>query len=273
MKHWPLWALACLGLSGCADLKAKPQTPLAPHALYVAMGSSYAAGTSIGGTKPGTPGRCGRSAQSYASLAATWLGLELIDATCGGATTANVLNAWNEVPAQIESVTPETRLVTITIGGNDVGFVRNLMANTCAAASRGCGPVQVVTEADWSRMESGLKEIVHKVQERAPQARIVLVDYVSVLSQRGNCNAMRMTDDALRTVRATSERFAKVTASVARESKVDLLAAGKLSAHHTPCDAVPWSVGAVGPKGSVPWHPNAAGHTAIAQALVRKLVN
>ena len=53
----------------------------------------------------------------------------------------------------------------------------------------------------------------------------------------------------------------------------DLLAAGKLSGNHTPCDKEPWGVAAPGSAPGVPWHPNAAGHDAIAQALVRMLSN
>ncbi|GGC13951.1 hypothetical protein GCM10011494_35940 [Novosphingobium endophyticum] len=37
----------------------------------------------------------------------------------GGATTAHILGPWNELPAQIDALTDDTALVTVTIGVAD----------------------------------------------------------------------------------------------------------------------------------------------------------
>jgi lysophospholipase L1-like esterase len=98
-----------------------------PGSRYVAMGSSFAAGPGIPGRAPGSPRRAGRSSGNYAHLVARALGLGLHDVTYSGATTSDVLSAAARgQPAQLAAVTPDTRLVTITAGGNDVGFLPRL---------------------------------------------------------------------------------------------------------------------------------------------------
>ena len=57
----------------------------------------------------------------------------MVDVSCSGATTAHILKRWGGLPPQIDAVTPAARLVTVTIGGNDVGYVGGLMAASCDA--------------------------------------------------------------------------------------------------------------------------------------------
>ncbi len=102
-----------------------PPIPAGSH--YVAMGSSFAAGPGLPPRAPGSPRRAGRSARNYAHLVASALGLDLHDVTYSGATTGDILGpSAAGQPAQLDAVTPATRLVTITAGGNDVGFVPRL---------------------------------------------------------------------------------------------------------------------------------------------------
>ena len=114
-----------------------PPIPAGSH--YVAMGSSFAAGPGLTPRAPGSPRRAGRSAANYAHLVAAALGLELHDVTYSGATTGDILGlSAPGQPAQLDAVTPATRLVTITAGGNDVGFLprRGASASACAAGRR-----------------------------------------------------------------------------------------------------------------------------------------
>jgi len=127
-------AALAIALAGCAAGPAPDVAPLAAKARYVAMGSSFAAGSGFGPIKPGTPQRCGRSTENYAAVLAAQLDLALIDVACGGSTTVHVLGPWNELPPQIDAVTAETALVTITIGGNDIGYVGYLLGQSCQRA-------------------------------------------------------------------------------------------------------------------------------------------
>jgi lysophospholipase L1-like esterase len=101
--------------------------PIPGGSRYVAMGSSFAAGPGLPSRAPGSPRRAGRSTGNYAHLIARALGLDLHDVTFSGATTSDILGpSAAGRAAQLDAVTPETSLVTITAGGNDVGFVPRL---------------------------------------------------------------------------------------------------------------------------------------------------
>jgi lysophospholipase L1-like esterase len=112
--------------------------PIAAGSRYVAMGSSFAARRRIPSRVPGSPRRAGRSTGNYAHHVARALGLDLHDVTYSGATTSDILHrSAAGQPAQLDAVTPATRLVTITAGGNDVGYLPRL---TLASLPGRCGP-------------------------------------------------------------------------------------------------------------------------------------
>lgn len=260
--------LAIPGLSGCAIGSSSADIASLPAgSRHVALGSSFAAGTGIGGIKPGTPERCGRSPRNYATLVSEELGLVLDDQTCGGATSAHVLGPWNELPAQIDAVNADTRLVTITIGGNDLGFVRNLYIAGCQRAVA-CPPVAGPAEADIARLEQGLSAIAQEVVRRAPRARLIFVQYVTLVPEQP-CEALHLPPETVPVLQGIARDLASATARVAARHGAEVIPADALSRGHTACDAQPWSTGPkiTGPEGNSPWHPTAAGHQAIAGAI------
>src|SRR5436190_9331779 len=81
---------------------------------YVALGDSYSSGT---GTRTYFDSTCQRSVYAYPYLLSQRrANTQLTFAACSGAKTGDVLNN------QVSSVTSDTKIVTITIGGNDAGF-------------------------------------------------------------------------------------------------------------------------------------------------------
>jgi lysophospholipase L1-like esterase len=260
--------LACSATASRAD-----QKPLLDSPRYVAMGSSYAAGAGIGAIVPQTPKRCGRTVNNYPHLLAERLRLTLNDVSCGGATTANILSAWGELPPQIDAVTLDTRLVTITIGGNDVNFVRDLALGVCAkigsdqGMKRSCPVNPATSENDWISLEQRLREIARAVFVRAPNAHLIFVDYLKVIPDNKVCATIPLDAEATGKARAKFRRLANLTAKVAREEGALVLRASRLSKGHETCSADPWAIGYPAP--GAPWHPTAAGHTAVANALVR----
>lgn len=90
------------------------------------------------------PLRAARSAANYPHLVAQRLGLDLVDVTYSGATTAHVLtDPQNGEPPQIDALDGWESLVTVTIGGNDVGYVPLLTA--AALPGENASPTPAVT--------------------------------------------------------------------------------------------------------------------------------
>jgi lysophospholipase L1-like esterase len=287
MNRRALTPALLLALWACAPAPAPHAAPLPPGATYVAMGSSFAAGPGV--TVPAdTPlNRCARSTDNYAHQLARRRNLHLIDVTCSGAATANLLSPWGDLPAQLDALTPDTALVTITIGGNDVGYLRGLMMASCqsgannlpsfcrrpAQASAGAAPSGLLaapTEEAWQQVEAGLDRISQEVRRRAPSARLIFVDYVGILPQHRLCDRTPLAPEAAITARATAARLAALTARAAERAGADLIKASDLSRGHDACAADPWVTGFIAPPGEMhftPYHPNLAGMTAIANAL------
>jgi lysophospholipase L1-like esterase len=101
-------------------------TDLSPGDRYVALGSSFAAGPGLRPRSPGSPRHAMRSSINYAHLLADRLGLQLTDVSWSGPTAAQIAERLPGRPAQLEAVTADTALVTLTCGGNDVGYIPRL---------------------------------------------------------------------------------------------------------------------------------------------------
>ncbi|HYD50847.1 MAG TPA: SGNH/GDSL hydrolase family protein [Terriglobales bacterium] len=256
------------------------------------MGSSFAAGPGVATAADNPRNRCGRSSENYARQLARLRHLRLTDVSCGGATTAHLLGSWNELPSQLDALRTDTKLVTITIGGNDVNYIGGLMAGSCssseyaspasaavcqgmrrrAGAADGARPPP--SEETWERLGANLRQIAQEVTRRAPQARLVFVDYVTVLPDRGACRAAPLAPEAAAFARNTARRLAELTANAARSVNADVIRASRLSKDHHACSADPWATGFVSKEGMfepAPYHPNLAGMTAIAKKIDRQL--
>ncbi|WP_141811325.1 SGNH/GDSL hydrolase family protein [Nocardia bhagyanarayanae] len=195
---------AAAALSATTGIGPTHAEPVAAGARYVALGASYAAGPGI---TPMLDEGCLPSARNYPGQLAETLGLELVDVTCSGATTANILDQPQRLPSgpvmppQIGAVTPDTELVTITIGGNDLGLIGGMIARSCGPglvgalsvvsflASEVCtsvlGDSAEPTPADFERVQRAIADVVRAVQSAAPNATVLLVEYLPVLDHDG----------------------------------------------------------------------------------------
>lgn len=245
---------------------------------YVALGSSFAAGPGVTQRVPGSPVVCARSRDNYAHLLARKRQLSLVDMSCSGATTKQVLESgWMLQPAQISAVNEDTELVTVTIGGNDVSYMGNLIALGCDANTgrvvRFLGGCRVKTaaqlEKSFAALPNQLTRIATEVHQRAPKARLIFVNYFTVLPESGTCERLGLSADAANQMRAVAKRLADITREVALNNHADLLDLANLSASHNDCAADPWLRG-MHPEGGMlaaPLHPNLEGMQAVADAL------
>lgn len=262
-------------LTVLAASAASAQAP-APGSRYVSMGSSYAAGPSVGTPDP-SGASCQRSSSNYAHLVATKRHLTLIDVSCSSAVTNNILmQGQHGLPAQIEAVTADTRLVSILIGGNDIDYVGDLLALSCrdtgGASCHVADPTDV--QRKMAALPSSLDRVIDEVRRRAPQARIVLVGYLPAIpaSGPGTCAAVPLTPQDAARVRGVAIRLAQIIGGAAARDHVGIVRASMIGTGHDACAAEPFIAGYHPPRNpgwSSPaaYHPTQAGMNAVAQAL------
>lgn len=276
-----LAGLAILALAALAVvyIQGKRRPTGAPD--YVALGSSFASGPGLKPRSPGSPLLCARSDANYAHLLARKRGLALVDVSCAGATTEHVLRGGQYFQrAQLDAVTPQTRLVTATIGGNDVAYLGNLAALSCGPApslvarlAGMCTPVpdQTVRSA-FVRLAVSLREIAAEVHRRSPQARLVFVDYLTVLPPSGTCPQLDLSAADADHLRIVAAKLVATTRDAARSTGADLVDMAALSQGHDVCATDPWLNGRHPPSlFTAPLHPNGGGMAAVADAIDRLL--
>jgi lysophospholipase L1-like esterase len=243
---------------------------------YVALGSSMAAGPGIRPQVRGAPFGSARSARNYAHLTAEQLNLDLVDVTFSGATTAHVLSERQRgAPPQIDALDGSEELVTVTIGGNDVGYVPVLMAATLPRPARLLPAIGALFDrAARDRALNGvgdsLRSIGTAIRARAPRARVVFVDYLTLMPPDGVAAPPLSAADA-DLGRHIAARLEEATAAAAQATGCELVRAGQASRDHHPWSAEPWTVGAGWPLPwrPAPFHPNAAGMRAVANLIAK----
>ena len=244
---------------------------MAPGSQYVAMGSSYAAGYGIQPQVPGA-GSCGRSELDYPHLVAAKMHLKLDDVSCGGAVTANALDTpQGSAPPQIDAVTSKTRLVTMTIGGNDVNYVGTAIEcgqpnSTCVATAN---PAE--TDAAFQALPHSLTDLIKAVRAKARSAIVVLVTYVRLVPPTA-CPALHYTPAATRLVASIGARLQGVSVTVANDDHVRLVDPYAIGAAHGPCATGTnrWVAGLVATNG-FEYHPTVAGHQEMAHLVEQDL--
>jgi lysophospholipase L1-like esterase len=167
-------ATAVVALAGFVTVGALPAAGAAGVVEYVALGDSYAAGW--GGGEPYFNGDCKQSAQGYPALLNSQQRIDLVaNATCKGAKTSDVLDY---VVGPQSALTPHTRLVTLTVGGNDLDVAG--VAATCTDPKAPDGACEAAIQEALGRLRELGPALLHlyaMVAAKAPDARIVVTGY------------------------------------------------------------------------------------------------
>jgi lysophospholipase L1-like esterase len=243
----------CRLLVVAALLAAAPAT--AARERYVALGDSYSSGTGTG--RYDLARGCQRSRDAYPALvAARRPKLELVFAACSGATTSDVL------ATQVQRVTPATRWVTITIGGNDAGFIGVITACAGSDAGGACGrAIGRARERIRHDLPGRIDRVLREIRRRAPDARVIVLGYPRLFAgagcdartsfTRAETAALNRGADLLRdTLRA------RVRAAGGRVRFADAIPA---FAGHGICSGADWIHGLADRLGDS-FHPNRAGY-------------
>lgn len=253
----------------------------------VALGSSFAAGP---GLQPVLDRAAMRSGRNYAHLVATQLDATLIDATVSGATTASILHETQRVKRrvfapQIESVHRGTDLVTVTAGGNDLGYLGGVMltallgqlgrwwlSRPVADLIRGRRVLRPLRPEQREAATDGLVRIVNGVRSRAPQARVVLVDYLPVFTDSTTGGpGVPLTVAELDHFRGVAADLSEAHAEASRRTGADLVPASAYDQRHGAGSPVPWVDGLQVRALASSFHPTLDGMRAVANAVLEHL--
>ena len=246
---------------------------------YVALGSSMAAGPGIRPSADKTPLRAGRSARNYPHLVAERLCLDLVDVTYSGATTANVLtDPQHGAPPQVDALDGSENLVTVTIGGNDVGYVPLLMAAGLPRVVRFLpllgGLVRESldpTARDRALVDvaESLKEVGRALRQRSPRAKVLFIDYLTLLPPAGTA-APPLSGVDVALGRRVADTLERLTGEAAADTGCEWVRVAEASREHHAWSAEPWTTkfGLPLPGRPAPLHPNAAGMRATADLIV-----
>ena len=232
------------------------------------------------------------------------LALELTDVTCSGASTKHMwerhgvspeeefaeyggqfgYDGYPGNPPQLDALRPDTDVVTLQIGGNDIGF--GGIATTCGEAAirqTGCRPA-VEAEHPFERIAATAPKIaavLDEIHRRSPGADIYVLGYPGIfaIGPTASCPAMGVGEDDAQYLRGIEEALNDMIRSVADEpgrtysdatTYVDVYGP---SAGHTACDlpVIRWVEPIVPVNAAAPVHPNLGGMTAIRDILIPQI--
>ncbi len=160
-----LAATAVLTVALAASASAAP----ADH--YVALGDSYSSGVGAGDYTDES-GDCDRSTNAYSQLYANDRSpASYVSVACSGATTSTVNSS------QLSALSASTTLVSITVGGNDVGF-SNIMETCVIDGEDDCiAAVNAAEATARANLAGWLGTTYSGIAAAAPNARVVVLGY------------------------------------------------------------------------------------------------
>jgi hypothetical protein len=267
--------LACAALATFAAFAAS-----ASAARYVALGDSYAAGPFI--PNPVLPLGCLKSDHNYSHLAAPSIG-PLRDASCSGAKTDDMANPQSiEIdgpnPPQFNSLEAGTEVVSLTIGGNDIGFSE--VAQSCITLNPFSSPCKDKYDSGGhdqlaERIEATAPKVaavLQGVHARSPGARVYVLNYPAIFPETGHgCwPQMPVSYADAPYLRATEQRLDAMIATQAAANGATLVNWYQASIGHDACksSSVRWVEPLVPNNPAAPIHPNLTGMQGAASLLV-----
>ncbi|KAJ4386549.1 hypothetical protein N0V93_009446 [Gnomoniopsis smithogilvyi] len=237
----------------------------------VGLGSSFAAGPGI---PPQIETAAKRSGSNYAHLLANRLGAKLTD-----------LSAF---PAQVAHVPGDADAVLITGGGNDLGYIGDLILDSLSAYLvfrlvwrmyrwfKG-GP-QDAKKLDMDALAERYGKVLDAIHAKAPKAHVVVVEYLALLGPDAKPGMdVPLNADGLVRHQGVAERLRRATGRAIRGREVwcTRVAVAEPSWEHGIGSKEPWVVGfGFGClwRREVWYHPNALGMQAVAEMVHQKLV-
>ncbi|GAA3725530.1 SGNH/GDSL hydrolase family protein [Salinactinospora qingdaonensis] len=160
---------------------------------YFALGDSYSSGHGAERYVPDTAvsGGCWRSNNAYPkTLVESYeFAGTLALVACSGQRGAAMLEALGSGESQLGQVNRHTSLVTIGIGGNDLGFtsvLKTCMVRVPLLEADACVGQEDEINERMAVFADTFDSLVTEVRDRAPDARVIVVGYPRLFDQEPN---------------------------------------------------------------------------------------
>lgn len=221
----------------CVVVVSAPAQAAPAGGGYVALGDSYSAGSGLFplANNPAVTPFCAQASRNYPKLVQRELGFSsFTDETCGGAKTVDMTSPQTllgifggggagskfdivQNGPQFNALRPDTALVTLGIGGNDIGFAE-IIGKCIAPWPTGTFCRHGFTRGGVDRVRGRIDElrvllrgVLEGIRARSPQARIVTIGYPRILPpdprrSGRNSRSPRVTRRGWRASSATSTR-------------------------------------------------------------------
>jgi lysophospholipase L1-like esterase len=252
-------AAIALTLTGMASASAASTS-------YVALGDSYSSGLGTGSyLNDGTA--CSRSAYAYPALDAVRLGLSLTLRACAGATVADVRQT------QLDALNGSTGYVTVTAGGNDIGFANVLTECAKPAWFSDCnGAIDAAVAVIRAQLPTSLAGLYADIRAKAPNSRTVVVGYPRLFNGK-DCHLLTWFSGAEMTrLNATADLLDTTTAAAAKAAGFSFVDPRATFTGHAVCSSSPWINNLTWPV-EASFHPNKAGHAGYAAVVAPALMS
>ncbi|MGH8793717.1 MAG: SGNH/GDSL hydrolase family protein [Stackebrandtia sp.] len=249
-------ALARLVLVGSASALliagfAAPAQAVA--AEYTALGDSYASGT---GTREYFVENCQKSNLAYPALIANSNGYELDFAACSGAKIPDVRNN------QLAGLDANTGLVTISVGGNDIGWADVVLSCARPWPWTCWGDIDEATRKIQEELPGALDSLYSEIRAAAPNAKVIVAGYPRLFNGVDECNALaRISPEEQVRMNEGADLLAQTISGVASNHGFSYADVRDPFVGHAVCDDPEWINGTSNPL-SESYHPNRDGHSA-----------
>jgi hypothetical protein len=243
----------------------------ASAATYTALGDSYAAGPLIPNQSLNPLG-CLRSDHNYAHLTASAKGLTLTDVSCSGATTNDMTETQNVEPGpnppQFNGLNAGTSVVSVTIGGNDIGFTEiiescityNPFSTPCKDKYDPGGKDQLAERIAGAAPK--VAAVLQGIHAHSPNARVFVVNYPDILPSGSGCwPTIPLSFGDVPYLHATEEWLNSMLATTAAANGATIVNWYGASVGHDACkgSSTRWVEPLIPGELSAPVHPNKAG--------------
>lgn len=250
---------------------------------YVAMGDSYSAASGVLPPDPSADPRCMRSTANYPHVVASRIGARLTDVTCGGADTGDYAASQHPgVAPQLDALGRRTRLVTMTIGGNDSGVFITSIAECGRLGLLSLGQGSPCKDQYGSSFTDTIRQktypavvaALRAVQERAPRARVAVLGYPWIMPKAIGCfDRMPVAEGDVPYLRNLQKVLNNAVRRAARATGATYVNLNRVSDGHDACSplGVRWVEPVVQGTNPIVVHPNALGESRMAARVLKVL--